>query len=72
MNYKKAYHLLSKKSLISVLTYELIQAFELPVSEFYNILREFSELAMINNRQLCSRKRFKVLKSTCIIDNYIY
>ena len=56
MNNKEAYHLLSKKLLINALTYELIQAFEIPVSEFYNILREFSELAMINNRQLYSRK----------------
>ena len=72
MNNNEAYHLLSKKSLISASTYELIQAFEIPVSEFYNILREFSELAMINNRQLYSRKRFKVLKSTCTIDNYTY
>ena len=72
MNNKEAYHLLSKKPLISASTYELIQAFEIPVSEFYNILREFSELAMINNRQLYSRKRFKALKSTCTIDNYTY
>ena len=48
MNNNEAYHLLSKKSLISASTYELIQAFEIPVSEFYNILREFSELAMIS------------------------
>ena len=72
MNNNEAYHLLSEKALISGSTYELIQAFEIPVSEFYNILREFSELAMINNRQLYSRKRFKVLKSTFTIDNYTY
>ena len=71
-NNNEAYQLLSKKSLISASTYELIQAFEIPVSEFYNILREFSELAMINNRQLYSRKRFKVLKGSCTIDNYTY
>ena len=67
---QKSISSLSKKPLIRVLTHELIQAFEIPVSEYYNILREFSELAMINNIQLCSRKRFKVLKSTCTIDNY--
>ena len=72
MNNKEAYHLLSKKPLINASTYELIQSFEILVSEFYNILREFSELAIINNRQLYSRKRFKVLKSTCTIDNYTY
>ena len=72
VNNNEAYHLLSKKSFISASTYELIQAFKIPVSEFYNILREFSELSMINNRQLYSRKRFKVLKSACTIDNYTY
>ena len=34
MNNKEVYHLLSKKTLMSVSTYELIQAFEIPVSEF--------------------------------------
>ena len=34
MNNNEAYHLLSKKALISASTYELIQAFEIPVSEF--------------------------------------
>ena len=72
MNNKESYLLLSKGPLIRVLTYKLIQAFEILLSEFYNILREFSELAMINNSQLYSRKRFKVLKSTCTIDNYTY
>ena len=72
VNTNEAYHLLSKKSLISASTYELIQVFEIPVSEFYNILREFSELAMINNIKLYSKKRFKVLKITCTIDNHTY
>ena len=34
MNNNEAYHLLGKKPLISASTYELIQAFEIPVSEF--------------------------------------
>ena len=64
MNNNEAYHLLSRKQLISASTCELIQAFEIPVSEFYKVLREIRELAMRNNRQLYSRKRIKVLKST--------
>ena len=62
MNNNEAYHLLSKKPFISASTYELIQAFEIPISEFYNILREFSELAMINNRQLYSRNALRFLR----------
>ena len=55
MNNKETYHLLSKKPLIRASTCELIQSFEIPVSEFYKIRRKFSELVMINNRQLCSK-----------------
>ena len=64
MNNKEVSYILSSKLLISASTYELIQAFEVPVGEFYIIWNKFSELAMINNRQLYS----KVLKS----DNYNY
>ena len=70
MNYKEAYHLSIKKQLISASTYELIQAFEIPVSEFYNILMEFSELAMISNRKLYSSKRFTAMANR--LDRSLY
>ena len=54
---------LSRKPLISASMYELIHAFEIPVSEFYKILGEISEPAMMNNSQLYSRKRIKVLNN---------
>ncbi len=72
MNSNEAYHPLITKPLFSASIYELIQAFEIPISEFYKIRRKFSELAVINNKQLCSRKRYQALKSTCTIDNYTY
>ena len=53
MNNKEAYLLSSIKPLINASTYEFIQSFEIPVSEFYKIRSKFSELAMINNRHLC-------------------
>ena len=66
MNNKEAYHLLSNS------TYELTQAFGIPVSEFYKIRREFSELTMIKIDNYSREKRFKGLKSTCTINNYTY